>query len=214
MKTIIHLVFLVLLCQVGAHAQFSINISAGLNYSNLNLGFTNKIDNSTSGFGYYGSITPSFRFNKSLAVGLEIQQSMDRYNYNGFFHNASIFHFGRLIPQVNLKMIPSLGIIFGGNIGYKLIDLERINTTPFPTQVLNDMNNKYDFAAIFGVEYDIQKWYVNLRYVYGFQDLYNVATTGEVGAFFVASGVRTRIVQLGLGYRIDMSAFFGKKSKR
>ncbi len=190
------------------HGQFIINLEAGSSLTALDLRGENRLPNNQLGIGAYLSVTPEYVPVNWLSIKLELQESIERYTYNSFFTIGSLFNYIRIAPIVELRPFGNIGIYSGFNYGIEIIDREIASNVPIPNPTSITVPAEKDDVAIFtGISYRFNDFYISARYMYGLKAIDGVFVPDETGTLFVGEEIRSSFLQIGLGYKFDLSEF-------
>lgn len=203
MKQILIIVFIIFVVFPRMNAQFSIDISGGLNVSTSKYTQEHFIETSPRLAPYFG-VTPKAKVNERLLILMDFQYSQKGYNQKFLlFGNESTIRFGYLniLPGVELRINDFLSV--GCGAYYSL--LLRIDAK----DVSSDWNNitdsqaykTTDFGWFGALKGSYKDFFLSFRYEYGISDVSEFVYTDEQGVPLPEVKLQNRNFQLGLGYR-------------
>lgn len=151
---------------ISAYAQFSIGPVFGASLTNVseNHSSIQNDDSTLPTFHYYAGIDVSNRFSKKIIGSLGLQYQARGFKYDVVSPVEDIemsFNYLSVIPNIEFKPLPSIGITAGASIGFKLS--ERSNDDDITS--LFEYANPIDIGGMLGLKYYFnENFYLNLSY--------------------------------------------------
>ncbi|GLR15762.1 outer membrane beta-barrel protein [Portibacter lacus] len=177
--------------------QISFLVEGGANYGKATLSKNDLIKNDNI-IGYYLSGTPKFNLTNRLALQSEFQYSLEGYGFNGISgQTKNNFHYIRVIPGVELKIVGPLRIIAGLNYGYlalaKTQDGDPISKGAF---------EKNDVGLLAGINLTFSNVNIAIKYNYGMNSISETQLTDFEGKNLDLK-TKNRFLQVGVGYLLE-----------
>ena len=209
-KTIIIPFFLAFVLPGIASAQAGLNISSGINISNV--AFTNFEDvMPESGLGYFIEATPGFQINEKMQILINFQYSLQGYKTgieNSFTASEFKYAYLYLLPEMEYYIFEHLALGLGVNYGLKLNEQYKFGTADW--SYAKDLETIH--SSDFGLSGKLKARYRNIfgyiRYNAGLKNISGVILTNEEGQDNAGAKQFNRNVQVGIGYS------FAKDKKR
>jgi len=157
------------------NAQININITpyiegginlATVDYTNQSIFQGNSIENRT---GFYVGLIPKISLGEKIFLNLETQYSLEGYKVGGDLYEAK-FHYIRVLPQLEIKLVKALGIYGGYNLGFNITEQIKENNGSFFKPVVSTIK-RTDNGFTVGARVYIGKFTLTGKYNFGFQNI-------------------------------------------
>jgi len=206
-------ILFLLLTSLTATAQLSLSLEAGVNRTNITLSLAepqpnNLVLNREPNQGFYIAAIPRLAVGDRFSINTEVQYSMENFKWVSYKYRLQNI---RLIPEVEYKVLKSLGIYAGANIGLKVSEAYKRPTE----EEWRDNSGDETVGSIKDVDYGVsgglryyflKRFNLTFKYYHGLANISNSFFTDDNGQI-LESEEYNRTFQLGVGYN------FNKKTK-
>jgi len=185
-----------------SNAQISALIEGGVNLTTIDLSSQTdlqsigEIENRT---GFYIAFIPKIYLTEKIMFNVEGQYSQEGYKRTGDDFEAK-FQYVRLLPQLEIKLINSLGIYGGYNFGFNISEQIKEFNSSFTT-IDPGTIKKTDNGFTVGARVYVGKFSLTAKYNFGIQNINDLIYTDQNGQP-VEVEHRNRNFQIGVGYSI------------
>lgn len=184
------------------NAQLAINVSGGLNYSNVDLKNVNWFETEAKP-GYFVAVEPSFRLTRRITLGADIQYSRKGFDFKNIGSSEKISYdidYVDIIPQLELRVFRNLALGLGASYGVKINENYDKQSLKEQFQTVS----KQDFGVIGKLKYSIKNFFAVASYNFGVSNISRVQYTNSDGEFIKDTDMYNRNFQLGVGYKINL----------
>lgn len=203
MKNLFFIALLLLLSSVSLQAQFALGISAGLNNSKTRITgyeFKNSISNRAS---WHVGVSPAFVFEKLILLS-DIQYSVKgaRSAVGTAFEVSSRLKLVEVLPEIQYKPIPWLGIGAGVNLGF-LLEYEQKEKEGGWKSLIDDEAVNKNCVGIFGtISGHYKNFFLKIRYNPDLKEIVRMEFIDEV------EGVEYDIKQFNVNWQFSAGYYF------
>ncbi len=203
MKTLIIPVALLMCIQI-THAQFSLGIEAGANFSVVKFSGLDEADPEFA-FGMNAGIAPRYSFDDHISVLADISYSMKGYRLAYALDDDVSLNYRNtyltLTPQLAYRITEFLGISAGPFLGIKLYEGTRLLDNDWVNTGDLELIESTDYGFMVALRAFLDRFYLKVAYEHGLQDIGNVSYT-DIDGNSMDVKTYTRNIQVGLGYLI------------
>ena len=182
----------------NSYAQLTARVEGGINLATIDLSDTSfhqngNVENRT---GFYLAFIPKIYLTEKVSINVETQYSQEGYKTDLYEYK---FHYVRVLPQVELKLLNKLGIYGGYNLGYNISE-QPINNNP-SIFIASETIKKTDHGFIIGARVYLGKISLTAKYNFGIQNINDLIYTDQNGQPIEVEQ-RNRNFQIGVGYQL------------
>ena len=184
-------------------AQFELNISTGLNNSNVK--FENLENVITDGkWDFFIGIGPSFRLTDKIRIQIDAQYSLKGYEEEHVNTLSTRFAYLDLIPEMEYEVLDFLALSLGVNYGISLNQQSKLGNDDWgdiPVEIVKST----DFGVVGALKLKYNKLFGFVRYNVGLKNVTDLSFTSRNGDVIDDVKQMNRNLQLGIGYQLGFN---------
>ena len=199
-------ILMTLLLTESLLCQFNLNVSSGVNISNIKAS-DNLSNDSQSRLGYFLEFAPSYRINDRVQLLLNLQYSQKGYKsveVPSVVSQRRIIYFD-IIPELEYQVIDFLSLGLGINYGFRLDEQFKIDDGDWQDPTFARIIESDDFGLVGKVKFSLKQLYVFARYNLGLKSIATFTVTDLNGDHAGEGNWKNRNLQIGVGYAFGVN---------
>ncbi len=205
MKTIpVYLTFLLFSLTIPLYSQLHLNISAGLNNSNVEIEELNNVQTDAR-FAYFIGLAPSYKLNDKISFQIDAQYSLKGYDLEQGDDLPTLhtrLTYLDFLPEIEYYICDNVVLGIGFNYGIKTNEQAKSGDGDWSNTIR--IVDTIDFGLSGKVKFHFDKFFGFVRYNHGLRNtLGDISFTDVNGDAIENVKQLNRNLQVGVGYQIS-----------
>lgn len=187
--------------QYSGFSQTNISLHGGINVSNIEgpLPYQNQ-DNIQLPF---GGLSIRYELSERINMIFMWQYSLkghgEQHPFSSAFLPKKRFHYGDLLPTLEVKLAPPIGVYAGGNIGY-LIKIDSYTENVGWTKEDTGIWKEWDYGWLVGVRLYLGNMALQAHYNKSLFNMNEFNFTDDQGSIIEDVGLKNKNIQIGITF--------------
>ena len=183
--------------------QLSVNLSTGLNYSNVSF---ENIGISTNGrFAYFFGVAPSYQISNKMRLQTDVQFSQKGYDdgNNNTITLSNRYAYLDIIPEIEFYVLECLALGVGVNYGIKINERFKSEESDWGNPFGLDTVSSTDFGLTGKLKVKHKNIFGFVRYNIGLKNISELMFIDSNGQNFEDVEQTNQNLQIGIGYSLN-----------